>query len=351
MCDEIQVRCPFLADGCQEILPRGHIQSHVDRYCGYRLMPCPDESCDKKTRKKDLQPEERCLHSYYQCTRCEQDIMEQDYEEHEKELCPSLESTCVDCGTIVPQRELQGHIDKCPEALSPCAASKYGCTTKIRRAEIANHEQSCPLVSIAPYFEAQNTRLNSLELTTKHLQQRNEIFEDGLANIRSTLLESARSGGRSGPSGERGPQNQADEIDESTSLSPLASSNPTTYLLSLHESLREEVSQMSHALTDLDARASMTIMNECLRIKEDMAHTNAAVTSVRMQVQWLMNPRLHNSTRTGNMRTGASTAGSDTTRTQFTSTSAPGPSQAAGPSLGSLRPRRPSDSGREGTKL
>ena len=229
-------------------------------------------------------------------------------------------------------------------------ASKYGCTTKIRRGELATHEQSCPLVSSAPYFEAQNTRLDSLELKTRHLQQRNEIFEDGLANIRSTLLESARTGGRLGHSGESGQQNQADDIDDSTGMSPISSSNPTTYLLSLHESLREEVSQMTHALTDLDARASMTIMNECLRIKEDMAHTNAAVNSVRMQVQWLMNPRLHNSTRTGNMR-GASTAGNDTTRTQFTSTSAPGPSQSAGPSLGPLRPRRPSDSGREGTKL
>lgn len=80
MCDEIQVRCPFITEGCQEILPRGHVQSHVEKYCGYRPMPCPDESCDKMTRKKDLQSEERCMHSYCRCSRCEQDIMEQDYE-------------------------------------------------------------------------------------------------------------------------------------------------------------------------------------------------------------------------------------------------------------------------------
>ncbi|KAJ5397982.1 Zinc finger RING-type [Penicillium cosmopolitanum] len=357
MCDEIQVRCPFLAEGCQEIVPRGHVQSHVDKYCGYRPLPCPDESCDKMTRKKDLQREERCMHSYYLCTRCEQDIMEQDYEEHDKELCPSLDTTCVDCGTTIPQRELKKHIETCAEVVSPCVASKYGCTAKIRRAEIATHEQSCPLVSIGPYFESQNTRLNSLELTMRHLQQRNEIFEDGLSNIRSTLLESARASeghrgsGRAATDGERDGQNQVDDFDDLTNSSNVFSSNATTYLLSLHESLREEVSQMSHALTDLDARASMTIMNECLRIKEDMAHTNAAVNSVRMQVQWLMNPRLHNGARAGGMRTNTSTAGTESPRSQLTSTSAPGPSQAAGPSLGPLRPRRPSDSGREGTKL
>jgi hypothetical protein len=191
----------------------------------------------------------------------------------------------------------------------------------------------------------------------RHLQQRNEIFEDGLSNIRSKLLESARASeghlnsGRAAAEGERGRQNQVDDLDDSMNSSNVFSSNATTYLLSLHESLREEVSQMSHALTDLDARASMTIMNECLRIKEDMAHTNAAVNSVRMQVQWLMNPRLHNGARAGGMRTNASAAGTESPRSQLTSTSAPGPSQAAGPSLGPLRPRRPSDSGREGTKL
>ncbi|KAJ5636407.1 Zinc finger RING-type [Penicillium longicatenatum] len=341
MCDEIQVRCPLAAEGCQELVPRGHIQSHVDKYCGYRLVPCPDESCDKKTRRKDLQAENRCRHSYCRCSRCEEDVMEQDYEEHDKELCPSLEITCIGCGTIVLQRTMKNHTEACPEVVSSCAASKYGCAVKIRRAEIATHEQQCPLVAIGPYFEAQNTRLNSLELTMRHLQQRNEIFEDGMANIRTTLVESSRLDDRNSSS-------IADDTEESADRSSnVFSSNATTYLLSLHESLREEVSQMSHALTDLDARASMTIMNECLRIKEDMAHTNAAVNSVRMQVQWLMNPRLHNGTRAGGVRPNANT-GNDT-RSQVAS--APGPGNVAGPSLGPLRPRRPSDSGREGTKL
>lgn len=354
MCDEIQVRCPLQGEGCQEVLPRGHVQSHVDKYCGYRLVPCPDDSCDKKTRKKDLQEEQRCMHSYCRCSRCEDDVMEQDYEKHDKELCPSLETTCLDCGTTMLQRASKKHVEACPDVVSPCAASKYGCLVRMRRAEIATHEQICPLVSIGPYFEAQDTRLNSLELTTRHLQQRNEILEDGLANVRSTLLESARAtgsgrNGRPSADGESG-QHARDDADESADrASTVFSNNATTYLLSLHESLREEVNQMSHALTDLDARASMSIMNECLRIKEDMAHTNAAVNSVRMQVQWLMNPRLHNGTRTGGMR--ANSAGNDSTRTQLTSTSAPGSSNAAGPSLEPFRPRRPSDSGREGTKL
>lgn len=356
MCDEIQARCPLQAAGCQETLPRGHVQSHVEKYCGYKLMPCPDEACDKRTRRKDL-TEQRCMHSYCRCSRCEEDVMEQDYAEHDKELCPSLESTCVDCGTTVLQRELKKHIESCPEVVSPCAAAKYGCTVKVRRADTAVHEQTCPLVSMGPYFEAQNTRLNSLELTMRHLQQRNEIFEDGLAHIRSTLLESSRAGGSGGGNARSGGRSVSDhnnrqqtgsgDGDDSGDRSNIVSSNATTYLLSLHESLREEVSHVSHALNDLDARASMTIMNECLRIKEDMAHTNAAVNSVRLQVQWLMNPLLHHGARASAMRHPTVNEGA---RQQLASASVSGPSSSGGPSL-DLRPRRSSDGGREGTKL
>lgn len=213
---------------------------------------------------------------------------------------------------------------------------------------MALHEQSCPLIAISPFIEAQNGRLNSLELSMRHLQQRNEVFEDGLAGIRSTLGESARvaanshndgqaQAGREQPASTRADANLDDPADVAASV---FSSNATTYLLSLHESLREEVSQLSHAITDLDARASMAIMNECMRIKEDMAHTNAAVNSMRMQVQWLMNPRLHQGTR-GAVRTNTTDEG----------TSAAGPSQPSAQPLGPMRPRRPSDGGREGTKL
>ncbi|KAJ5488763.1 hypothetical protein N7539_003653 [Penicillium diatomitis] len=350
MCDEIQVRCPSAEAGCEEVLPRGHVQSHVQKYCGFRLVPCPDESCGKMLRQKDLQTDGRCLHGYCRCERCSEDVMERDFEDHDKVLCPSLEATCNDCGSTMRRQELTKHAETCSEVSIPCAASQYGCKSKVRRVDIGTHEAQCPLISIGPYLEAQNTRLKQLELTTRHLQQRNEIFEDGMASIRASLAESARAGNgaRSTQGGDR--DRARTEVDESTEMANAFSSHTTQYLLSLHESLREEVNQMSHALTDLDTRASMTIMNECLRIKEDMAHTNAALNSVRMQVQWLMNPRLHNGNRANVMR--ANSTSNDSSRTSLTSTSVPGPSSNGASSiLGSLRPRRPSDSGREGTKL
>ncbi|PYH31324.1 putative TRAF-like signal transducer [Aspergillus neoniger CBS 115656] len=327
MCDDIKVRCPFQDEGCEEIIPRGHIQSHVDKYCGYRLMKCPDSSCNKKTRKKDLSSEGRCLHELQRCLRCDEYVAEQDYEIN------------------VLRKSLREHIDSCPEVVHPCAASKYGCPVKVKRADLTTHEQTCPLIAMGPYFEAQNARLDSLELTIRHLQQRNEIFEDGISNIRSTLAQSTRTlAEQDSPTNSDAPRRRDSTSDQSQiDSSNLYTATTTNYLLSLHESLREEVGQLSNAITDLDARASMALMNECLRLKEDMAHTNAAVGSIRMQVQWLLNPRLHQGQRAGARPTN-SNGGSNPA-------SASGPSSAAGPSTAFLRPRRLSDSGREGTKL
>ena len=199
---------------------------------------------------------------------------------------------------------------------------------------------------MGPYFEAQNARLDSLELTIRHLQQRNEIFEDGIANIRSTLVQSSRALAEreSSPANSDPPRRESSSNQSQIDSSNLYTATTTNYLLSLHESLREEVGHLSHAITDLDARASMALMNECLRLKEDMAHTNAAVGSIRMQVQWLLNPRLQQSQRAG-ARPGNTNTGNGNPA------SASGPSSAAGPSTAFLRPRRLSDSGREGTKL
>jgi len=283
-------------------------------------------------------------------------------QEHMLELCPSLQINCPDCDASVFRNGLQEHVDACPEAIHPCQAAKHGCSAKLKRAESA-HESGCPLIMMGPYIEAQNSRIDSLDMTIRQLKQRNEILEDGISNIRSTLMDMARTisndreirgnlqtgdGRDQSRSRSREQTNPSDSVEDRSSN--FYASNTTTYLLSLHESLREEVSQLSLAVSDLDARASMAIMNESLRIKEDMAHTNAAVNSMRMQVHWLMNPRLHQG-RGGGMdgSSVAAAARGAVLKSQNGVNTAVG--AGAGPSLSPVPGRRLSDSSREGTKL
>lgn len=213
-----------------------------------------------------------------------------------------------------------------------------------------DHEQVCPLLALGPYLESQNSRMDSYETAIRHLQQRNEIFEDGLANIQVKLSESAVERSRilrpSNRSSESNGLHHSPTEESPAENTANANANATSYLLSVHESLREEVAQLSHAVRDLDARASMTIMNECLRISEDMAHTNAALGSMRIQIQWLMNPHLHyQARRAADMRDAGDSDG-------VHMSSAAGPSNNNGSNnAGYPSSRRLSDNGREGTKL
>lgn len=267
---------------------------------------------------------------------------------------------------MVFRSALEEHVETCPEAIHRCQASKYGCPTKLKRSELTVHERSCPLITMGPYIEVQNSRIDALDMTVRQLLQRNEILEDGIANIRSTLMESARlvpenrnlasSSSASGGGNVNQDQSQSQseehrrEQEEPDRSSQLSSSTAMTYLLSLHESLREEVSQLSHAMTDLDARASMAILNESMRVNEDMAHTSAAINTIRMQMHWLLNPRLQQGHRLGSAAAGAAATAS----TGGDASSGPSSSTRSGPGPGAngLVPRRRlSDSGREGTKL
>lgn len=80
MCDEILVKCPFAKEGCRETIQRGYVQVHVDKYCDYQLMPCPDSTCEQKIRRKDIDPDGKCLHKTHECEACHQPVMELEYQ-------------------------------------------------------------------------------------------------------------------------------------------------------------------------------------------------------------------------------------------------------------------------------
>lgn len=69
MCDDIRVKCPFAARGCQEVVQRGLVQLHVDKYCDYRLVPCPNKYCEESTIKKEADAE-HCVHQLVECDQC-----------------------------------------------------------------------------------------------------------------------------------------------------------------------------------------------------------------------------------------------------------------------------------------
>ncbi|KAM5442604.1 hypothetical protein MferCBS31731_002483 [Microsporum ferrugineum] len=367
MCDDILVKCPYHAEGCTETIQRGHAQVHVNKYCEYRWMPCPDAQCDKKIRKKDLGSESRCLHTLVDCGQCGESVMELDFEEHTTNLCPRIESICPDCGEAFFKIHHKDHEENCSKATALCSASKYGCVTRLPKAELEEHEQSCPLARLGPYLENQAAKLETMDSTIRQLKQQNSLLEDSIASLRSALAQStSRPPSRVQLAANVGNETtslplpdlhrSASPSRDARSSSPSANSsapyhnNTTTYLLSIHEALREEVLQLTTTVADLEARTNISMMNDNLRVREDMAHLTAGLNTVRMQVHLLMNSRLHHNQRTPINARASSAAGNSTNggsvegpsgQTRISTTAGPEPQ----------RGRRPSDSGWEGTKL
>lgn len=326
MLDDLLVRCPLKDQGCNELIQRCEVQQHVDRKCAYVEVECPAENCLLPIPRKDVD-KQRCLHGVLQCEDCDESFMERDLESHRTLDCEAGRTSCLDCKAQVLLRDIDQHVESCPEAIFPCTAAEYGCDFIARRAALDQHSTSCALAKIVPFLQKQNERIDAHEAALKSLRHRNAILETSFSNIQETLSPST------------------DLVDAPSSSASTSDAGPfdstAHHLLCLQESLREEVSRVSAALSELDARMTMTVVNESMCVKEDISHMNAAIGGMRIQLHWLVNARLQNQQRVAMIRnqTGGALDASASSRPE-------------GPSGGVELPiRRLSDSTRQETKL
>lgn len=254
-----------------------------------------------------------------------------------------------------------------------------GCTFAAERADVVAHEKSCPMATMSPHFRDQQARIERNEARLEPLTRKIGILEDGLSTIIGMLYPPNANdssfpvtnpldpnSSESFPPASliptpdfRLPPASFPPVAPTTDTSQTPPNNPTQppfdsqihHLLTLHDSLREEVSRISNTLAELDGRTNMMIINESQRVKDEMLHTNAAINGMRMQLHWLMSATLHhrtsNSTGSSTARAGASTGASGSAGTTTQGASRSGPSGTFHPP-----PRRLSDvSLRQDTKL
>ena len=269
MLDELLVKCPLKDEGCNEQIPRCEVQQHVDKKCTYSEVECPEEHCLLSILRKDVE-KQRCLHGILQCEDCNQSFLERDLESHRTLYCEAGRTSCPDCKIQVLLRDIDQHVESCPDAIFPCTAAEYGCDFIARRAALDQHSRTCALAKLVPFLQKQNERLGAHEAALKSLRHRNSILETSFSSFQETLSPSANN------------------IGAPSSSASASDADPFDYtahrLLCLQESLREEVSRVSAALSELDARTTMTAMNENLRVKEDILHLNAAIGGMRLQL-------------------------------------------------------------------
>lgn len=259
--------------------------------------------------------------------------------------------------------DLKPHINNdCPRHVISCQGAIVGCKFHAERAHVVAHETACPMATMAPHFREQQARIERNEARMEPLIRKVGILEDGLSNI-TNYLYPATGNDASFPVTDPLNANDADPQAPTpdfrlppASFPPVPSTSDSNsaqppfdsqihHLLTLHDSLREEVSRIANALTDLDGRTNMMIINESQRSKDEMLHVNAAISNMRMHLQWVVSATLQqrsNASRTPGS-TAANVSGTNATRA---SGARPGPSVISQGPFG-----RPSDSNRQDTKL
>ena len=319
MCDDLRVRCPN--DSCGKILARGHIEYHATKQCGEQRLKCPAfPTCNKFTKRKDFVAE-KCRHdTHIDCT-CGKsvEIGKDHWLKHRREECPEAGVKCETCNKRIPDENyLSGTVHECEEAQQACPGEEFGCRGGGEDEDLVAHIQQCTIARLAPSLKAQASLLAEMKSELAWTKSRNEVLEDALDRMNELDLSEHQSNPTSRPPGTARAQEfslpSLDFNDSHQSQDDLSGpwntlqlptgpeqqgSLDTTsqqHLLALHESLRTsfanlqvDVRDLSSNLADVDARISMHIMNETLRIKEDLAHTNAALFATRSQVQWLLN--------------------------------------------------------------
>lgn len=293
--------------------------------------------------------------------------MKRDLEEHQRSFCANRLTSCALCSTELLRLDLKPHINNdCPKHVIPCQGTIVGCKVVAERAEVIPHEQTCAMATMAPHFREQQARIERNEARMEPLTRRVGILEDGLSNI-TNYLYPANGNDASFPVTDPLDPNSSDPQASTPDFRlPPASFPPVQpgtdsapaqppfdsqihHLLTLHDSLREEVTRISNALTDLDGRTNMMIINESQRAKDEMLHANAAISSMRMHLQWLVSATIQQRSATGNATTrasGSATASASGSNATRAASARPGPSvMSQGPF------RRLSDSNRQDTKL
>ncbi|OJD37665.1 traf-type zinc finger protein [Diplodia corticola] len=327
MLDELLVKCPNKAEGCDWQGQRCEAQDHVDFACEYRLVECPARACSHPVMAKDLDKE--CLHSYVNCEYCEETVMVIALEAHHLKACPFRMDECRDCSSEVVRKEMEVHRSNiCPKAIINCPALDFGCDHNCQRDQMDEHKRGCTIAKMLPVLQRMKTREEDLEAENSQLRRQVSCLEQGLNALQAMVALPPGATAYEVPG--------ANDLN----LNNLADANNQD-MIAQHESLRNEISRLSNMIAEVEARTNIQLHNEVLRINTDMARTDAALGAMRSQQQWLINARLHALTQ---MRANAAANATGGSTSNTTAGAAAGSTATAGASSrGTLSPLVPTN--------
>lgn len=187
----------------------------------------------------------------------------------------------------MPTIDRLNHEAACPDALLKCPASTIGCNFVERRNAISDHSETCTLASIWTLWQVSERRAQTQEESLRALRREHHSIKRCLTQSQNSAPYEVLSGSHFDAESTGSHESRAHQ-SSSVFFEDRQCDSATHHLLSMHELLRGELNGLSNSLRDLEGRLSMTMINENLRLKEDLNTLNGMVNSTRLQLQWLI---------------------------------------------------------------
>ena len=144
----LAVKCDNMVRGCTWAGTVGTLEKHAAT-CKFTLLPCPNKCKGRNKRvkhfmRKDLDTHLRhhCPNRGYSCQHCGQKGTYANMLKHDK-MCEKKEVTCrtPGCSEKMQRRLVSRHImTNCEHAIISCKYVLVGCETKLKRKDMAAHE-------------------------------------------------------------------------------------------------------------------------------------------------------------------------------------------------------------------
>ena len=354
--DDLLVKCPKADEGCKLEVKRGEVQDHIAIYCGFAMIECPADGCELPVRRKDSKEGclhypvscsacrdemQKCyLEKHWKtscpdrkviCELCKVRVYYRDLSEHKTRQCSANVIPCpgqaLGCNNRSMKSQAEVHTKSCTFAkMAPLFTAM---TQRMDEQEAAQKEMSRKLEVLENGFTSMHSILytrpddpdrtsadpSSIPLLQDHGRHSPDSTEDMVSPLEGTELDFAtfdsavnvtprtpRHTTRQmpdipGPRPTDMPEPFSSDFDLASPFPPPTTNggpyaSPLHHLLSMHESLRDEMSRIQTSLQEVDGRHQMQTLNENLRTREEIAFFTAQVAGLSRQVHWLTSAQL-----------------------------------------------------------
>ncbi|XP_019371961.1 PREDICTED: TNF receptor-associated factor 5 isoform X1 [Gavialis gangeticus] len=175
----LQVFCKNVPD-CNSKIILGRYRDHLQQCC-FENVQCTNDGCHDQVLRKDLKDHLslQCRFREEKCQYCNNYVVSINLKNHENNDCPDYPVPCLqNCSQIILKKEIDKHFFVCPEAEVDCPYKQYGCSVKVKRGKLAEHENASLREHMLQILE-KNSRLEeqisdlykSLEFKESKIQQ------------------------------------------------------------------------------------------------------------------------------------------------------------------------------------